>query len=147
MPRTRPYLERTTFERAATNLRKTTILFEKSEYAMTVVRAMTVVELYLDGILEDRMRQVFQNRKLITIVLRRLTFEEKHSLLMKELFGVGLAQICGQQAAALPAIRRERNDIVHRGTFSKRASAERAMNVAVSIIKKVHGALTLKSGV
>lgn len=146
MARRRPYFERGTLERAKTNLRKTAGLFEKREYAMTVVRAVTVVELFLDGILEDRLRLVFASPKLVGAMLRRLTFEEKHSLLMKELFGFSLAEMCEDEVRALPAIRRERNDIVHRGTFSKWASAERAMNVAFPIVKKVNRALTRRKG-
>ncbi len=101
MPKRRPYLERATLERAAANLWKTTQLFEKREYSMTVVRAATVVELYLDGILSDRMTHT---------------------------------------------IRQERNEVVHRGTFSKKATAERAMNLAVSIVRKVNRALKVRRG-
>ncbi len=146
MPKRRPYLERGTLERATANIRKTTRLFEKHEYAMTVVRAATVVELYLDGILQDRMNRVFQNRRLVGAILRKLTPDEKYSWLMKELFRVSLDEVCPVEAGTLPAIRRERNDIVHRGTFSKRATAERAMSVAVSLVRKVNRALKRKRG-
>lgn len=146
MPKRRPYLERDTFERATANIRNTTRLFEKREYAMTVVRAATVVELYLDGILQDRLNRLLENQRLIAAILRGLKPEEKHSLLMKDLCGFALAEICRDAARDLPAIRQERNDIVHRGTFSKRATAEWAMNVAVSVVRKVNKALKKKRG-
>lgn len=109
---------------------------------MTVVRAATVVELYLDGMLQDRLSRTFQNPRLAGAILRSLSPEEKYSLLMKELCGFSLTEVCRDEAKDLPAIRRERNDIVHRGTFSKKATAERAMDVAVSVVRKVNRALT-----
>lgn len=146
MPTRLPYLERDTFERATANIRKTTRLFEKREYAMTVVRAATVVELYLDGILQDRLNRLLGNQRLIAAILRGLKHEEKYSLLMKDLFRFALADVCREEAGDLSALRRERNDIVHRGTFSKRRAAERAMNLAVSLVRKVNRALKKKRG-
>jgi hypothetical protein len=67
--------------------------------------------------------------------------DEKYVWLMKELFGFSLNELCPDEARGLPATRQERNDIVHRGTFSKKATAERAMNLAVSIVRKVNRAL------
>ena len=146
MPKKRPYLERGTLERATANLRKTTGLFEKREYAMTVVRAATVVELYLDGILQDRLSRIFQNPRLVGAILRSLSPEEKYSGLMKELCGFTLTEVCRDETKDLPAIRRERNDIVHRRTFSKKVTAERAMDVAVSIVRKVNRGLKKRRG-
>jgi hypothetical protein len=113
---------------------------------MTVVRATTVVELYLDGILHDRMTHIFRDRRLVGAILRRLAPDEKYVWLMKELFGFSLNELCPDEARGLPATRQERNDIVHRGTFSKKATAERAMNLAVSIVRKVNRALKIKRG-
>lgn len=141
MPKRRPYLERGTLERATANIRKTTRLFEKREYSMTVVRAVTVVELYLDGIIQDRLSRLLTNRKLVDAILRRLMPDEKYSLLTREVCGLALAKACADEPRALSAIRQERNDIVHRGTFSRRAQAERAMNLGVSIVQKVNRAL------
>lgn len=146
MPQRRPYLERATLERAAANIRKTTRLFDKREYAMTVVRAVTVIELYLDGIIQDGLGAVLKDKKLVAAIARGLRPEEKYLGLMKELFGFSLAEVCPEEARALPGVRRERNDIVHRGTFSKRATAERAMNLAFSIVRRVNGALKKRRG-
>jgi len=89
---------------------------------MTVVRATTVVELYLDGILHDRMTQIFRDRSLPGTILRKLAPDVKYIRLMKELCGFSLSEVCPDEACGLPAIRQERNDIVHRGTFSKKAT-------------------------
>ncbi len=141
MAKTRPYLERGARERATANIRKTVALFDKREYSMTLVRATTVVELYLDGVLEEGLRRLFTNQRLAWVILRNLGPDEKYGWLMKELYGVSLGEVCPDEARDLPTVRRERNDIVHRGTFSKRVSAERAMNMAVSIVHKVSRAL------
>jgi DNA-directed RNA polymerase specialized sigma24 family protein len=79
--------------------------------------------LYLDGILQDRLSRLLKNPRLIVTILRELAPEEKCSLLMKDLYGFTLSEICQEEARDLPTIRRERNDIVHRWTFSKRATA------------------------
>lgn len=60
MPKKRPYLERGTLERATANIRKTTRLFEKREYAMTVVRAATVIELYVEGFCRTDWAAIFK---------------------------------------------------------------------------------------
>jgi HEPN domain-containing protein len=146
LPKRRPYLERATLERAAANLRKTTQLFEMREYSMTVVRATTVVEVCLHGILHDRMTHIFRDRRLVGTILRRLAPDEKYTWLMKELFGFSLSELCPEAVRGLPDIRQERNDVVHRGTFSRKATAERAMNLAVSIVREVKGALKIKRG-
>ena len=146
MPKRRPYLERATLERAAANIRKTTQLFEKREYSMTVVRAATVVDLYLDGILHDRMTHIFRDRRLVGTILRKLAPDEKYTWLMRELYGFSFSELCPDEARGLPAIRQERNDIVHRGTFSKKATAERAMNLAVSVVREVKKAVKIKRG-
>ncbi len=133
----KPYLERDALRRATANIRKTTTLFEKKEYSMVVVRSVTAFDVYMDGILVEKLKEKFKNVKVINLILKGFPSQDKVDILMKETHGFSLRDICPKELRRLEKVRQERNDVVHRGTFSRKSSAEEAMDAAVQLIRKI----------
>lgn len=131
------YLERDTLKRATANIRKTTTLFEKREYSMVIVRSITAFDVYLDGILEEKLQERFSNKKIISLLLKNFSSQDKADSLMKEIYGFSLKEVCPGELQRLEKVRKERNDIVHRGTFSRKSSAEEAMDAVIELIRKI----------
>ncbi len=103
---------------------------------MVIVRSVTAFDVYVDGILEEILAKRFKNKRVVNVVLKTFPHQEKLDILMKEAYGFSLKDICPQELRRLEKVRQERNDIVHRGTFSRKSSAEEAMDTVTGLIRK-----------
>ncbi len=133
----KPYLERNALQRSTANIRKTTLLFEKKEYSMVIVRSVTAFDVYIDGILCEGLQDRIKNRKVINLILKRIPSQDKLDILMKEAYGFAIRDFCPKELERLRKVRQERNDVVHKGTFSRKASAEDAMDTVIDLIRKI----------
>lgn len=104
---------------------------------MVVVRSVTAFDVYVEGILNEKLRDRFKTERVITMILKTFPSQDKLDVLMKEVYGFSLKEVCAKEIRRLQKVRQERNDVVHRGTFSRKSSAEEAMNTVSELIRQI----------
>lgn len=124
------------FKKATEILSKTTEIFEEVDYSMTVVRSIIAFDVYIDGIMEKKLKEKFREEKIVALILKTFSQQDKFDILMKESYGFSLKEIYPKEITRLEKVRRERNDIVHRGIFSRKSSAKEAMDTVEELIRK-----------
>ena len=134
----KPYSERSLIERIESNWTKTIGLFRRAEYSTVAIRAATTVELAANLVI---MHEFIDNRKLPRDLVEGLMkwangFKGKLDHLIVPIFKESeYKEVLSEIRRRSKYINNERNNVVHRGQFKQRATAERLIKEAEFIVK------------
>lgn len=134
-----PYDERTLEERVESNWNKTTALMRRGEFSTVVIRAATTVELASNLAIKHE----FENRRNLPshfvehLMMWANGFMGKVDRLLVPIFSnTQHADVLAEIRKRSKDINDERNNVVHRGQFKAKVTAQRVLNEAAFIINQ-----------
>ena len=139
----KPYTERTLTEQMETNLRKTKKLLDRKEYSTAIVRSITTLDLYVTGLIKKSLQEKLSEKMTKSVLAKYRNLPDKLKLLMEECYGFSAAKEFPNQYNQLLKDIETRTKIVHKGRFSNKSTADKAVKNVEKLISLIQNKINL----